>query len=284
MVVTSPFFGKDRGLAGVHQHKAAGAEGVLGRAGGPAGLAEQGGLLVARRPGDLDAAAKVHGVGIFIKAAGGHGLRQHTPGDIQHPQDLVVPVKGVDVEQHGAAGVGIIGDVDLAAGQFPDQPGLHRAEQQLAGLGLLPRAGDVVQDPFQLGGRKVGVDDKARLLPEGFGVAAGLQLVAVGAGAPALPDDGVVDRLAGVPVPDDGGLALVGDADGGDVGGRRADLVHGRQGHPQLGGPDLVGVVLHPAGLREILGEFLLGDAAHFPRFVEQDAPVGVVPASRAII
>ena len=124
---------------------------------------------------------------------------------------------------------------------------LDGAEEQLPGFGLFPRAGDVVEDPFQLGGRKIGVDDKAGLLPEALGVAAGFQLVAEGAGPPALPDDGVVDRLAGVTVPDDGGLALVGDADGGDVRGRRADLVHRRQSHAQLGGPDLVGVVLHPA-------------------------------------
>src|SRR5207244_11465518 len=36
-------------------------------------------------------------------------------------------------------------------------------------------------------------------------------------GAAILPDDGVVDRLAGRAVPHDRGLALVGDADGGDV-------------------------------------------------------------------
>ena len=36
-------------------------------------------------------------------------------------------------------------------------------------------------------------------------------------GAAVLPDDGVVDRAAGVAVPDHDGLALVGDADAGDV-------------------------------------------------------------------
>ena len=217
----------------------------------------------------------MHGVGVLIKAAGGHGLGQHTPGDVQLLEDLVIPVQRVDVEQHGTAGVGIVGDMDLAAGQFPDQPGLHRPEQQLSRFGLLPRVWHMVQDPFQLGGRKISVDDKAGLLTELLGQTTGLQLVAVGAGAPALPDDGVADRFAGVAVPYDGGLPLVGDADGCNVLGAGPDLVHGRQGYAQLGGPDLVGVVLHPPGPGEILGEFLLCNAAHLSRLIEQDAAVG---------
>ena len=47
--------------------------------------------------------------------------------------------------------------------------------------------------------------------------AVALHLVAEAGGAAVLPDDGVADRLAGLAVPDDGGFALVGDADGGDV-------------------------------------------------------------------
>jgi hypothetical protein len=35
-----------------------------------------------------------------------------------------------------------------------------------------------------------------------------------------LPDEGVVEGLAGPPIPDQRGLALIGDADGGEVLGR----------------------------------------------------------------
>ena len=45
-----------------------------------------------------------------------------------------------------------------------------------------------------------------------------------------LPDEGVVQRLAGAPVPDQRRLALVGDADGGEVAGRQALLVPGPPG------------------------------------------------------
>ena len=83
-----------------------------------------------------------------------------------------------------------------------------------------------------------------------------------------------MDGLAGVLVPHDGGLTLVGDADGGDVRGGDAQVLHGLLRHFQLGGPDLLGVMLDPAGLGEELGELLLGHTAHLALFIEQDAAV----------
>ena len=118
----------DRRLTGVHEQKAAGAEGVFRLAGGKAGLAEEGRLLVACRTGNFYLAAEVHRVSVLIKAAGRHRLREHTFRDVQLLQDLVVPFQRVDVEHHGAAGVGIVGDVQFSAGQLPDEPGLHGAE------------------------------------------------------------------------------------------------------------------------------------------------------------
>src|SRR5580693_6825610 len=56
------------------------------------------------------------------------------------------------------------------------------------------------------------------LLAEIF-VALRLELTAESGGAAILPDNGVVDRFAGCAVPNDSGLALVSDADRGDVAG-----------------------------------------------------------------
>ncbi len=47
--------------------------------------------------------------------------------------------------------------------------------------------------------------------------AVALELLADVGSAAALPNDGVVNRLAGLFFPDDGGFALVGDADAGDL-------------------------------------------------------------------
>ncbi len=126
---------------------------------------------------------------------------------------------GVDVEQHGARGVAVVGGVHRAAGEVPDQPAVDGTEGQLAALGLLAHTGHVVQDPGQLGGGEVGVDAQAGFLQHAVAQAALAQVDAGGLGAPVLPDDGVVHRLARFAVPDHGGFALVGDADGADVGG-----------------------------------------------------------------
>ena len=67
-------------------------------------------------------------------------------------------------------------------------------------------------------------------------------------GAAVLPDDGVMDGRAGFAIPDDGRFALVGDADGGDIGDGRA--VEGAADDFQRRLPDFFGVVFDPAVLR----------------------------------
>ena len=101
-----------------------------------------------------------------------------------------------------------------AAGQLPDHPGVHGAEGDLAVLRPLLEAVDVVEEPLDLRAREVGVDDEAGLVRDHLVVALLGELVADLGPPPVLPDDGVVDGLAGLPVPHHDGLALVGDADG----------------------------------------------------------------------
>ena len=63
-----------------------------------------------------------------------------------------------------------------------------------------------------------------------------------------LPDDGVADGLAGVAVPDHGGFALVGDADGGEIAGAEVLGLHRFADDLLRAAPDLGGIVLDPAG------------------------------------
>ena len=111
---------------GVHQQEATGAVGVLGVALVEAGLAEEGRLLV---PGD---ARDGHGAaaddGAAVDGAAVPHLGQHGPGDVQRRKDRVVPIQLPDVVEHGAGGIRIVRDVDAAAGQLPDEPGVHGAE------------------------------------------------------------------------------------------------------------------------------------------------------------
>ena len=138
-----------------------------------------------------------------------------------------------------------------AAGQLPDQPCVHSAEQDLPCLGPLPRTGHIVQDPLDLRCGEIGIGHQAGVLPDVV-CHAGLlqQFIHQRSRAAALPDDGIVDGAAGGLFPQDGGLALVGDADGGNVMDIHAALGHHLVHDPVLGGPDLHGVVLHPALLR----------------------------------
>ena len=114
-------------LAGIHQQEAARAVGVLGLTGLDAHLAEQRRLLVAGDTGNGDAA-----FGVTIDLGRWAYLGQHLARNTQDLQQLVVPLQGMDVEHQGARGVGVIGDMDLAAREFPDQPGIDGAEQQFA--------------------------------------------------------------------------------------------------------------------------------------------------------
>ena len=176
--------------------------------------------------------------------------------------DLRVPGQRVQVHQHGARGVGRLGEVQPAlgaAGHVPDQPGVHVAEGQVTGLGALAGALDVVQNPAHLGAGEVGRQRQTHLGLVAFGATPErAELLADRVGAGVLPDDRVVDRLAGRAVPHQRGLALVGDPDRGDVG--RGDVGLGQRAGDDLTGvvPDLGRVVLDPAGLREDLLVFHL--------------------------
>ena len=77
---------------------------------------------------------------------------------------------------------------------------------------------------------------------------------------PVLPDDRAAGRAEGLAVPEHDRLALVGDADGGEL--ACVDLGQHLLGRLEGGLPDLLRRVLDPAGLGEVLGELLvaLGD------------------------
>src|SRR6185436_11571632 len=68
--------------------------------------------------------------------------------------------------------------------------------------------------------------------------------------APALPDNRRSYRLPCYPVPDDGGLALIGNPDGHDVRGLDARPQNHAPRRLELRSPDLERVLLHPARLR----------------------------------
>ena len=79
--------------------------------------------------------------------------------------------------------------------------------------------GDVVEQPADLGRREVRVEHQAGARAHHRLVTRALERRAGVGGAAILPDDGVGDRAAGLAVPQERGLALVGDADGAHLAG-----------------------------------------------------------------
>ena len=159
----------------------------------------------------------------------------------------------------------------LAVGQVPDQPAVNGAEQQLAPLRLLPGALHMVQYPFDLGAAEVGVDQQTGGALYIIVQSLRLQFLAQVRRAAALPYDGVINGTTGLLLPHHGGLSLVGNADGGDLLGIHRFLAqHGQYG-ADLAKQNFHRVVLYPAVLRIVLGEFILRLGDNLTLFVEND-------------
>ena len=185
-------------------------------------------------------------------------LGQHRARHAQELQQFIVPLAGVDVEQQRARGVGGVGGVDAASGQPPQQIAIDGAEHQFAAAGAFARAGDVVENPGDFGAGEIGIDDEAGPGGDIRLVAFILQFGADVGGAAVLPDDGAVHRLPGGAIPHHGGLALVGDADRGDVFCLQAGFFQRLAADLHRRGPDVLRLVLDPAGRGKMLREFLL--------------------------
>ena len=119
-----------------------------------------------------------------------------------------------------------------------------------------PRVRLVLGQPRQLGAGEVGVEAQAGELGDAVLVAVGAQPVADVGRTTVLPHDGAAGRAERLAVPQHDGLALVGDADRRQLG--LVDLGQDLARRLEGGLPDLLGGVLDPAGLREVLPELLV--------------------------
>ena len=140
-------------------------------------------------------------------------------------------------------------------GQVPEHPGVHRSEGQLG-----PRLDTALgEQPLELGGREIGIENQARALPHQRQIPGVPKGVAPAGGAAVLPHERPMERSAAAAIPCHGRLPLVGHADGRDrlvpVGQLGGD---GRQ-HMLHAAPDLVGVVLDPTGSGVVLGQLPIG-------------------------
>ena len=142
----------------MHQHEAAGAIGVFGLTRAKASLAKQSALLVAGNAAYRYFATQPLRLGITKIAGRWVNLGQHRRGDAKQRQQLIIPAVGVHIQEHGPSGIADVGSMNTSATELPHQPTVHGAKGQLPRFGHGASAADVVQNPLQLGGRKIGVD------------------------------------------------------------------------------------------------------------------------------
>ena len=248
----------NRFVARVHHQEATCAVGVLDHAWLGAHLAEQRRVLVAGDTGQWHGGGEQGGFGGAVDGGRRMDFRQHAARDIHHGQQLVVPFQRMDVEQHGARGVGDIGDVQSLLREIPDQPAVDSAEGELALVGAFARPWHIVEYPADLGCREIRIDRQTGFFPHDGFEATAFQFIAEIGRAAVLPDDGVVHRAARLAVPHDGRFALVGDADGGDRCAIQSRVRDGFGGDAGLRRPDILRVMFDPTWLRIYLREFLL--------------------------
>ena len=163
--------------------------------------------------------------------------------------------------------------MDATPRELVDQPRVDRAERELAALRALLKPLGGVENETDLGPGKVGVDDESRAPAHLVLEPPSAQRLADGGGLARLPDDRGVNGLSAAPIPHERRLALVRDADRGDVLALRARRPERSPRRPQLTLPDLGRIVLHPARFREVLGKLTLFDRRHGARSIEEDRP-----------
>src|SRR5690606_21195341 len=179
----------------------------------------------------------------------------------------------MDIEQQRARGIAGIGAMHLAAGQAPEQEAIHGAEAQLAAFGPLTGTRHMLENPAQLAGGEIRVDQQAGAGVDQRLMACSLERGAVIRGAPILPDDGRVDRLTRCRVPHQGGLTLIGDADGADVRCLQTALAQCLAADRQGAEPEILRIVLDPAIGGKVLSKLLLSTGPRSAMGIEDDCP-----------
>ena len=247
--------------AGVHQHEAAGAVGVLDHA-----RAERSAGRTAppadrpRCPRSGCARPAGHRRSPRSRRSTRRTSRQHRARDVRRAASSSSSQSPrVDVEQQRARRVARVRDVRCAAGQFPDQPACRSCRTRVRPLRARARApGTLSSIQRSFVPEKYASSTRPVFARESRLQAARFQLIAKTCRAPVLPHDRVAYGLAGRAVPHDRRLALIGNADGGDVARGDSGPCDGLGCHADLGCPDFVRVVLDPARLREYLAKLLL--------------------------
>src|SRR5690606_37319394 len=176
------------------------------------GLTYDGRLLVAGDAADRYGRAEEIGVGGAELGCGVAHLGQDRTRDAEDAQQLRVPCLLPDIEEQRPRGIRDLGRMHFAAGQVPQQPAVDGAEGKPALLGPRARALDRIEEPGELRGREVGIEEQAGALRDLLLEPIRPELSANVRGTPVLPDDGGTDVLICFAICQQRLLTLIGDA------------------------------------------------------------------------
>ena len=260
-VVSRPSTGVGQVSPDVHQHERAGAVGVLGHARLEARLAEQRGLLVAGDAADRDAGAARR------EPCDGHAepsaRRPHLGQHAQRARRTGRTARRTTPASRMSKSIVRLALDGSVACTAPPPVRFHSSHESTVPNARSASASTPpsVKQPLELGGREVRVEHQTGRGPHERrgGRRRAARRSARRCAGPATRWRGA----RGSPVraiPHHDGLALVGDADGRDRLGRGATPSSRERRLRRV--PDLVGVVLDPAGLGEVLGELPVRPAA----------------------
>ena len=232
----------------VHHHGGTGAIGGFDHAGLQAALAEKGAVAVSKHAPDgdglLQPAVQVRFPEIPVRIGHKGQAGSVNPEDFHQVR---IPGQIRDVEKLGPGSVGIISPVAPACGQFPDQPAVDGADADFSPGRGFAHAVHMAENPGQLGGGKVGGEGEARFPLYGFRKPLRFQFGTDFRSPGALPHDSVVYGISRIPVPADGGFALVADTHDRQLFPADSRLVHHVPDDLQGIPPDFLRVMLHPA-------------------------------------
>ena len=118
----------------------------------------------------------------------------------------------MDVEQHGARRIGIVGGMYTTACEFPDKPCLDGSHQQFTLRSLFASSFYVIQQPLDACRREVGVNQQSTLVEYLLGHSLATQFATKLSTTGILPDHSIGNRLACRFIPYDSRLSLVGNS------------------------------------------------------------------------
>ncbi len=130
----------------------------------------------------------------------------------------------------------------------------------------------MLEQPGSTWSTEVGGEGKAGGRAKAVRVSAG-QPINDPSGAGVLPHDGPLEWLSGCRVPDEKGLALVGDSHRSQVSGGQVGCGECRSNHRPRVFENLDGIVFDPPGPREVLCVGSLGRCHHRPSLINDQEP-----------